>query len=190
MYNFYAFISRLKHIKRWGLMRNTEIENVKEHSFDCAVIAHALALIKNKFYGGNVDAQLVMSTAVFHEAGEIITGDIATPIKYFNPDIINAYKNIENIAIDKIMDMLPEELKPDYTGLLRCEDEEVHSIVKAADKLCAYIKCIEEMKLGNMEFEKASVKIKAELDASTMPEVKYFIENILPGYSLTIDELN
>ena len=190
MYNFYAFLSRMKHIKRWGLMRNTEIENIKEHSFDTTVVAHALALIRNKYFGGNIDVNKVMAVALYHETSEVITGDLATPIKYYNPEIRDAYKAIENIAVNKMLNMLPEELVPEYKEVLLCEDSDVLKVVKAADKLCAYIKCIEETKFGNQEFSKAMEKIGADLMKNSLPEVKYFIENIIPSYALTLDELN
>ena len=180
----------MKNIKRWGVMRNTQTENIKEHSLDVAVIAHALALIKNRLYGGNVDAERVMAMAVFHETSEVITGDLPTPIKYFNPEIKTAYKQIENVAVDKMMAMLPPELLDDYRPILKEHDTEEYRIVKYADKLSAYIKCIEETKSGNMEFAKAKSSIAEELSCIDAKEVKYFIENCLPGYELTLDELN
>ena len=131
-----------------------------------------------------------MAVALYHEASEVITGDLATPIKYFNPKIQKAYKEIESMAVERILEMLPPELVPEYKDLLICEDTEIYGIVKAADKLCAYIKCIEETKLGNQEFSKAKEKIAADLNKIDLPEVKYFIDNIIPTYSLTLDELN
>lgn len=190
MIHFYAYLSRMKHIKRWGLMRNTEMENIKEHSFDVAVIAHALALIKNKLFGGETDPLHVMALALFHEAGEVITGDIATPIKYFNPEVNEAFKNIEHIAAKKIVNMAPVELREDYAALILHEGDESYKIVKEADKLCAYIKCLEEGKTGNTEFAKARVKIEGDLRAMDAPEVAYFMEHCIQAYELTLDELN
>ena len=155
MYNFYAYISRMKNIRRWGIMRNTQSENVKEHSLDVAIIAHALALIRNRMFGGEVDAEHIMALAVFHETSEVITGDLPTPIKYFNPKIKNAYKEIERVAAERMIDMVPPELEQDYRELICAEESEEYKIVKYADKLAAYIKCIEEVQSGNMEFQKA-----------------------------------
>lgn len=190
MYNFYAYISRMKNIKRWGIMRNTQSENIKEHSLDVAIIAHALALIQNRMFGGNVNAERVLALAVFHETSEVITGDLPTPIKYFNPKIKAAYKEIEHVAVEKMIDMVPPELEQDYRDLLTAENSEEYKIVKYADKLSAYIKCIEEVQSGNMEFERAKKRIADELSQISAPEVRYFIDNCLPGYSLTLDELN
>ena len=190
MYNFYAYLSRMKHIKRWGLMRNTQEENIKEHSLDVAIVAHALAKIKNTYFGGRVKEDHVLALAVYHEAGEVITGDLATPIKYFNPGIKDAYGEIENLALSKLLQMLPDELKENYQPLLFHDTDPDYRLVKCADKLCAYIKCIEEIKSGNGEFEKAKNKIADELAAMEEPEVAFFLEHCLPGYSLTLDELN
>ncbi len=192
MYHFFSYMAKMKHIKRWGLMRNTRDENIQEHSLQAAMTAHALAVIKNRLFGGSVDAQRVMAIAVFHEAGEVITGDLATPIKYFNPEIKSAYKEIERVAEHKLIAMLPEELKGDYESLIlaREEDKEIYAIVKAADKICAYLKCVEEMSAGNKEFEKAQKAIAASIDKLDMPEVKYFMETFVPSFELTLDELN
>ncbi len=192
MYHFFSYISKMKHIKRWGLMRNTREENIQEHSLQAAMIAHALALIKNALFNGSVDAQHVMAVAVYHEAGEVITGDLATPIKYFNPEIKKAYKEIEKVAEKKLIEMLPDELKGEYEKLIidREQDPEVYAIVKAADKICAYIKCIEEASAGNSEFEKALKTTLAAIEKFDMPEVKYFMENFIPSFKLTLDELN
>ena len=171
-------------------MRNTRDENIAEHSQQAATIAHALALIKNRYYSGNVDEKSILAKAVYHEAAEVITGDIATPIKYFNPQIKTAYKDIENIATQKLFDMLPGELKEDYEELLFLKDDEEKQIVKAADKLCAYIKCVEELKCGNGEFLKAKEKIESELHGLNAPEVAYFMRVFIPSFSLTLDELN
>ncbi len=190
MYNFFAYLSRMRNIDRWSLMRNTQKENIKEHSFDVVVVAHALAMIKNTYYGGNVDTGRVVELAAFHEAAEVITGDIATPIKYYNPKIAHAHKELEDIATQKLLDMLPAELRDSYSEILCHEGNELYEIVKCADKLCAYMKCIEELKSGNSEFERAAGNILGKLESIELPEVRYFMENFLPGYSLTLDELN
>jgi 5'-deoxynucleotidase len=185
-------MAKMKHIKRWGLMRNTSEENIQEHSLQVAMIAHALAVIKNKLYGGNVNAECVMAVAVFHEAGEVITGDLATPIKYFNPDIKTAYKQIEHVAEEKLLAMLPQEIKGEYESLIlgREDDKEVYALVKAADKICAYLKCVEETSAGNKEFGKAQKTIHAAIKKLDMPEVKYFMDKFVPSFELTLDELN
>lgn len=192
MSHFFAYLSRMKFIQRWGLMRNTRQENIQEHSLQVAMIAHGLAVIKNKFFGGRVDPERVAILAVFHEAPEVITGDLATPIKYFNPEICSAYKQIERIAAQKLLDMLPEELKSEYRDLFFIEekDSEHWKIVKAADKICAYLKCVEEIKAGNQEFSKAMKAVKAQIDRMDCPEVRYFMEYFAPSFSLTLDELN
>ena len=192
MYHFFSFMAKMKHIKRWGLMRNTREENIQEHSLQTAMIAHALALIKNKYYGGEVDAEHVMALAVFHEAGEVITGDLATPIKYYNPEIKKAYKEIEEVAEQKLIGMLPLELQKDYAELIldREKDEQAYRIVKAADKICAYLKCIEELSAGNKEFAKAKDTLKKTIDGFNMKEVKFFMKEFVPSFDLTLDELN
>lgn len=190
MSHFFAFMSKMKYIRRWNIMRNTRDENIQEHSLQTAMIAHALAVIKNKLYGGNIDEKSVMAKAVYHETGEVITGDLATPIKYFNPEIKNAYKEIEDIATKKLFNMIPEEIRDEYEPLLFPKKDEELRIVKAADKICAYLKCLEELKAGNGEFEKAKIKIEEELLNSEEPEVKYFMDNFTKSFELTLDELN
>lgn len=192
MSHFFAYLSRMKHIKRWGLMRNTQEENIQEHSLQTAMIAHALAVIKNRLFNGSVNPERIMAYAVYHEAGEVITGDLATPIKYFNPEINRAYKEIERVAVKKLLSLLPEELKGEYEGLLELQsaDADEHAIVKAADKICAYLKCMEELKAGNGEFKKAKAAIEKELAGSKMEEVRYFMKEFAPSFNLTLDELN
>ena len=155
------------------------------------MIAHALALIKNRLFGGSVDAQRVMALAVYHEVGEVITGDLATPIKYFSPEIKNAYKQIEHIAEKKLIDMLPQILQSDYETLIthREDDAEAYALVKAADKICAYLKCLEELSAGNTEFAKAKKAISKAIDGMDRPEVKYFMDTFVPSFSLTLDEM-
>ena len=190
-YHFFAYISRLKYIKRWNLMRNTREENVQEHSHNVAAIAHALCLIANNIYGKDISEKDVLACAVYHEAGEVITGDLPTPIKYFNDDITKSYKNIEKYAEDTLTDMLPEELKGDLERYIKGDvPEDVRKIVKAADRLAAYIKCVEEKSSGNREFDKAAVRTLKAINDMNMPEAEYFIENFLPSYEMTLYELN
>lgn len=179
-------------IQRWGLMRNTYQENIQEHSLQVAMVAHALALIYNRFFGGNLDAERVMALAVFHEVGEVFTGDLATPIKYFNPEIKQAYDEIETIAKDKLCAMLPAELQAEYRDLffVRDEERELWLRVKAADKICAYIKCLEELKAGNREFVRAAQTILEELQSNPLPETAYFMEHFVPSFELPLDEMH
>lgn len=192
MSHFFAYLSRMKLINRWGLMRNTYTENIQEHSLQVAMIAHGLALIKNKKFNGDLNPERVLALAVFHEAGEVITGDLATPIKYFNPKIKRAYTEIEEIAKEKLLNMLTADMRDDYRALLFVEegDKEHWKIVKAADKISAYIKCLEELKAGNQEFSKAEKIILAAINNMDLPEVQYFMEHYVGSFSLTLDELN
>ena len=189
-HNFFAFISRMRYISRWGLMRNTFRENIQEHSHMVAVIAHALAVIRRDVYGGEIDPGLAAAAALYHDAPEILTGDLPTPVKYYNPEIRDAYKQVEEISAQKLLSMLPEDLRPAYAPLLR-EDcgAELQAVVKAADKLSAYIKCVEELKAGNAEFKQAEEQTRAILEQSTLPEVGYFMEHFMPAFGLTLDEL-
>jgi 5'-deoxynucleotidase len=191
MNHFHAWLARMKHIIRWGLMRNTTVENIQEHSLQVAIIAHSLALIKNRYFGGNLNSERICLLAVFHESHEVITGDLPTPVKYFNPEIKNAYKEIENIANTKLLGMLPDELKQDYKPLLFKSDGEKENwdIVKAADKICAYLKCVEEKKSGNREFSHAEKTILKDISSLNMSEVSYFMKEFVPSYSLTLDEM-
>ena len=190
-YHFFAYISRLKYIKRWNLMRNTREENVQEHSHNVAAIAHALCLIANNVFGKDISEKDVLAYAIYHEAGEVITGDLPTPIKYFNEDITKSYKEIEGFAEDTLCGMLPEELKGSLSPYIKGEvGDDVKRIVKAADRLAAYIKCVEEKSSGNREFDKAAVRTMSVIKDMAMPEVEYFIENFLPSYEMTLDELN
>ena len=190
--HFFAYLARMKFIQRWNIMRNTQAENIQEHSLQVAMIAHGLAVIRRRVFGGQVDPQRVMALAVFHEAGEVITGDLATPIKYFNPQIKSAYAQIEEVACRRLLDMVPEELRPEYRSLLtdKSGEEELWRLVKAADKLSAYLKCVEELKAGNQEFSRAQKSIESELKDLGLPEVEYFLERFAPSFSLTLDELN
>ena len=189
-HNFFAYISRMRYIGRWSLMRNALPENIQEHSHMAAVIAHALAVIRRDIYGVPCDPDRCASVALIPASSEILTGDLPTPIKYHSAQIQTAYKQVEKLACDKLLATLPEELRGTYESLLYGKDaEELHDIVKAADKLSAYIKCIEERKAGNNEFISAEKQTRAILDASPLPEVKYFLDKFIPAFELTLDEL-
>ena len=191
MFKFFAYLSRMKYIKRWSLMRSIREENIMEHSQQVAVIAHALALINNKIYGGKVDVNKVVLYAQYHEVGEVITGDLPTPIKYFNPEIKAAYKDLENKACERILGMLPETLKSEYQSYIMPDvDSEEYKTVKAADRLSAYLKCVEEIKAGNSEFKKAKTSIGNELKSLKRPDVEYYLKEFAPAYELTLDELD
>lgn len=191
-YNFFAFLSRMKHINRWGLMRNTYTENIQEHSLQVAMIAHALAVIKNKYFNGRLNADKIAVYAIYHDSNETITGDLPTPVKYFNPNISNAYKDVERLSKEKLLSMLPDDLKDVYKEILFFEklDPEYEKLVKAADRIAAYIKCLEEEKAGNSEFKKAGEATLKKIERIDLPEVKFFIEKFLNGFTLTLDELN
>lgn len=191
MFKFFAYLNRMKYIKRWSLMRSVREENIMEHSQQVAVIAHALALIKNKFYGGKVNVEKTVLLAQYHEVGEVITGDLPTPIKYFNPEIKSAYKDLEKNACVRLLNMLPEELKTEYQDyIMPDESSEEYVIVKCADRLSAYLKCVEEVKAGNLEFKKAKDSIGKELKSINREEVKYYLKEFAPANELTLDELD
>jgi len=190
-YSFFALLSRLRNISRWTLMRNTSVENVQEHSHMVAVIAHALAVIRRDVMGLEADPEREAAIALFHDASEIFTGDLPTPIKYFDPDIMAAYKRVESCASAKLLTALPKEMRSSYSTLLSPDNgAQISSIVKAADKLAAYIKCLEELKSGNQEFKNAAEQSRAKLNALCMPEVDYFIRHFIPAFELTLDELD
>ena len=188
-HSFFAYIFRMRYIARWALMRNTRTENVEEHSYEVAVLAHALAAIGREIYRKDIDPDQAATAALFHDAPEIITGDMPTPIKYYNPDIKTAYKQVEAVAQDKLLSMLPPELASVYEPLVRESDETIRRYVKAADKLSAYIKCVEEGKAGNSEFKMAAGQTLAALKEMDMEELDWFIERFLPAFELTLDEL-
>jgi len=190
MSKFFALMARMKYIERWGLMRSTRKENIQEHSLQTAMIAHALAIIGNKYFGKGYNADSIAVKAMYHEAGEILTGDLPTPIKYYNSEIKTAYKYIEAVATEKIVDMLPETLREDYRPILNIADDEEKKIVKYADRICAYLKCVEEVNAGNREFADAMASIKHDIDLIEAPEVRYFIDNFVSSFDLTIDKLN
>ena len=188
-HNFYAFISRMKYINRWVLMRNTLNENIQEHSLQVAIIAHSLALINNIYFGGDVDADKAAVLGIFHDCDEIITGDLPTPVKYFNPEIREAYRVVEGSAKETLLGMLPEGLETQYRKIFyQDENEHIWKIVKAADTLSAYIKCVEEMKAGNSEFSAASDSIMNKLKVLCLPEVDFFMKEFLGGFKLSLDE--
>jgi len=182
-------IARMRYIDRWGLMRNTQKENIQEHSHMVAVLAHALAVIQNRYFGGQIDPGAVAVAALYHDAGEILTGDMPTPIKYDNPDIQAAYKQVEAVAEQKLLSMLPEDLRPDFEDAVTIPDQEIRALVKAADKLSAYLKCVEELKAGNTEFRKAKEQTYAALCHNPIPALQYFMDHFLEGFELTLDEL-
>ena len=188
--SFFAMVNRMKLIDRWALMRNTSKENIAEHSHSVAVIAHALALIGNKKFGKNYDASRAALLALYHDTTEVITGDMPTPVKYYNDEIKNVYKDIEHIAGERLLNMLPEEFKDDYRSFFEAEesDKALWALVKAADKISALIKCIEEHRMGSLEFETALSAQENKINAIDLPEVKYFSEHFLPAYYLTLDE--
>lgn len=181
----------MRYISRWGLMRNTFQENIQEHSHMVAVLAHALAVIGRDVFGKAVDPGQAAVAALYHDAPEILTGDLPTPVKYYNPEIRASYQVVETVSARKLVSMLPEALRPAYEPYL-CEqyDPVLHAYVKAADKLSAYLKCVEELKTGNLEFKRAADQTLAALRASSLPELDYFMEQFLPSFSLTLDELD
>ncbi|MCQ2418483.1 MAG: 5'-deoxynucleotidase [Clostridia bacterium] len=188
-FHFYALISRMRYITRWGLMRNTFTENIQEHSHMVAVLAHALALIKRDILGGEADPERCAAAALFHDASEILTGDLPTPIKYYNPDIKTAYKQVERVSAEKLLTMLPEQLRDSYKPYIFEDDPSTHDIVKAADKLSAHIKCIEELKAGNQEFASAAAQTRQALIDLKLPELDWFMEHCLDSFRLDLDEL-
>lgn len=190
MYNFFAYLDRMKYIRRWQLMRSVRDENIMEHSQQVAMFAHALAVINNKVFGGNADAGKAALYAVYHECSEVMTGDLPTPIKYFNSSINGAYKQLENRAADKLLDALPQELKEELSLSVKPDKSSYeYKLMKAADRLSAYVKCLEELRCGNAEFANAKNSIEKDLLSRNMPEVNYFFEKFIPAFSLTLDEL-
>ena len=188
-HSFFAYIFRMRYIARWALMRNTRTENVEEHSYEVAVLAHALAVIGREVFHKELDPDKTATAALFHDAPEIITGDMPTPIKYFNPELKSAYGQVEAVAQDKLLSMLPPELVPAYEPLVREADPEVRRYVKAADKLAAWLKCQEELKAGNAEFKRAADETLTPLRAMGMEEVDWFMEQLGGAFQLTLDDL-
>lgn len=196
-YPFFAMLDRMQYINRWGLMRNNRTENIKEHSMDVAMVAHALAVIRNTICldgRSPVNPLAAMGEALYHDATEIITGDLPTPIKYRNQEITKAYKEVENTVSETLIDLLPEAMRKDYRELMlpdltNAENLEVHKIVKAADRICALLKCVTEERSGNTEFSSAKVSIEASIRALCMPEVEYFLAHFLEPYGMTLDDI-
>ncbi len=186
---FFAFMSRMRFIDRWSLMRNTFRENNAEHSLMTAFIAHGLAVIENEKFGGSFDACKIGMIGAYHEASEVITGDMPTPIKYFSPEMRDAYKSVESVARETILSTLPEEFRGEYDGVINATPEE-YRLVKYADKLTAYIKCVEETANGNSEFKKAAKSIEKELRAYKSKSVDYFLDTFVPPFALTLDDLS
>ena len=173
-------------------MRSTRVENVQEHSLQVAMIAHALGLIKNKKFGGKVNPERLATLGIFHDATEVLTGDLPTPVKYFSDDLRTAFKSMEKHAENSILSLLPEEFSQEYSSLFRpiAEDNEHWKIIKAADVICAYIKCLEEASAGNKEFNKAKHTIEQKIKEIDLPEVQYFMEHFTPSFSLSLDEMS
>ena len=189
MSKFFAFLSRMKYIDRWGLMRSSVKENIAEHSLEVAWVAHALAVIENKRCGGNFDACKIGMMGAYHETSEVITGDLPTPIKYFSPEMASAYKRVEKVAENRILATLPEEILEEIAPLVRPTNKE-KAIVKTADRICAYIKCVEEIAMNNPEFANAHDTIEKELRDMNNEAVNYFLDTFIPAFRLTLDELS
>ena len=189
-YAFFAYLSRLKLIRRWSLMRNTQPENDAEHSLQVAMIAHAIAVIGRDRYHRDTDPEHVLTLAVYHDATEVMTGDLPTPVKYHNEELRNAYHRLEDVSADRLLDLLPEDMRPAFFPCLRQENGYDRDVVKAADKISAYIKCLEEKRAGNREFDYAAENVHKSLDAVELPEVRDFLREFLPAFEMTLDELN
>ena len=189
--HFFAILSRMKYITRWALMRNTRQENLCEHTQDVAVLAHGLAVLQNRRFGGSVDAGRCVLLALYHDAPEILTGDLPTPVKYANPAIRDAYRQVEDVSANKLLSMLPEDMRPEYREFFFPGEDlaEERRIVKAADKLSAYIKCVEELKAGNSEFAAAEKQTRQALVDMQLPCLDYFLAHFLDSFRLTLDEL-
>ncbi|MDD4080383.1 MAG: 5'-deoxynucleotidase [Eubacteriales bacterium] len=189
--HFFAYLSRMKHIRRWGLMRNTLPENDMEHAMQAAMIAHGLAVLGNTRYGRNYDPEHAMALALYHDASEVITGDLPTPIKHNNPHIKAEYRKIERVAVRRLLEMLPDDMRPAFRPLLESDPESPEwLLVRAADKLCAYTKCLEETKAGNTEFLEARDSLIATLHANPLPEVQEFIADFIPGFGMSLDQIS
>ena len=187
---FFAYLSRLKLIRRWSLMRNTVPENDAEHSLQVAMIAHAIAVIARDRYGKQVNPEHVLSLAVYHDATEGMTGDLPTPVKYHNDELRGAYHQLEDLSADRLLTLLPEDMKPAFTPYMKQEAGYEHTLVKAADRISACIKCMEEQRAGNREFDYAAENIRKSIADIDLPEVKDFLTDFLPAFDMTLDELN
>ena len=189
-YAFLACLSRLKLIRRWSLMRNTQPENDAEHSLQVAMIAHMIAVIARDRYSRPVNPEHVLSLAAYHDATEVMTGDLPTPVKYNNEELRSAYHQLEALSADRLLALLPEDLQPAFQPFMKQEDGYEHRLVKAADRISAYIKCMEEQRAGNHEFDYAAENVRRSIEAIDLPEVKDFLRDFLPAFSMTLDELN
>ena len=189
--HFYAYISKIRWLQRWGMKRNVYTENVMEHSWEVASITHALCLIRNRYFDGEIDVNAAVVAALYHDCGEVITGDMPSPIKYHSPEITRAYKEIEKQADHELLSLLPAELQPDFRGVLLEEEvsKEHLQVIKAADTISAYLKCKSEVQAGNFEFSKAEEDVRKRLEKIDLPEVRFFLETFAPSYGLTLDEL-
>ena len=187
---FFAYLSRLRLIHRWSLMRNTVPENDAEHSLQVAMIAHAIAIIARDRYGKDVDPEHVLSLAVYHDATEVMTGDLPTPVKYHSDELRGAYHRLEELSADRLLALLPEDLQPAFTPYMKQASGYEHTLVKAADRISACIKCMEEQRAGNREFDYAAENIRESISAIDLPEVKDFLTDFLPAFDMTLDELN
>ena len=189
-FDFFALISRMKYIGRWGLMRSAIPENVQEHSHEVAVFAHALGVIRRDVFGKDCDVNALATAALYHDASEIFTGDLPTPIKYHSKQITTAYHEVEHLAVSKLLAMLPEEMRPAYVEALTEDPQsEQYKLVKAADKLSAYVKCVNERRAGNDEFRAAEAQTRSALEKMQLPEVDYFLEHFIPAFERPLDEL-
>ena len=189
-FSFFACLSRLKLIRRWSLMRNTVPENDAEHSLQVAMIAHAIAVIARDRYGKQIDPEHVLSLAVYHDATEVMTGDLPTPVKYHNDELRGAYHQLEALSADRLLALLPEDMQPAFIPYMKQEPGYAHTLVKAADRISAYIKCMEEQRAGNREFDYTAENIRKSIDSIELPEVKDFLTDFLPAFDMTLDELN
>ena len=189
-HHFFAYVSRLRYIRRWGLMRSVMPENDAEHSLQVAMIAHAIAIMGRDRYGRQVDPEHVLALGVYHDVSEVITGDMPTPVKYQTDELRRSYKDVERMANERLLSMLPEGLRPAYAPYLSVPADEERQILKAADSISAYLKCLEEKRAGNREFDAAGESIKAALDQIGLPEVQDFIREFIPSFELSLDELN
>ena len=189
-FSFFACLSRLKLIRRWSLMRNTVPENDAEHSLQVAMIAHAIAVIARDRYGKQIDPEHVLSLSVYHDATEVMTGDLPTPVKYHNDELRGAYHQLEALSADRLLALLPKDMQPAFVPYMKQEPGYEHTLVKAADRISAYIKCMEEQRAGNREFDYAAENIRKSIDAIDLPEVKDFLTDFLPAFDMTLDELN
>ncbi len=189
-HHFFAYVSRLRYIRRWGLMRSVMPENDAEHSLQVAMIAHAIAIIGRDTYGRQVNPEHVLGLGVYHDVSEVITGDMPTPVKYQTDELRKSYKDVERMANERLLSMLPEGMRAAYAPYLNAPQDYDRQILKAADSISAYLKCLEEKRAGNREFDAAGESIKAGLDQIDLPEVQDFIRQFIPSFELSLDELN